>query len=70
MARILIVEDEVLIARQLKKYLEQGGHSCCGYATSYEEACEALMKEKPELVLLDIRLYGEQRHRCSKAYKS
>lgn len=60
MAKILIVEDEVLIAGQLKKYLEQSGHSCCGHATSYEEAYDVLRNEKPELVLLDIRLYGER----------
>jgi two-component system response regulator LytT len=60
MAKILIVEDEVLIAGQLKKYLEVAGHSCCGHATSYEEADILLRSEKPDLVLLDIQLYGER----------
>ena len=60
MARILIVEDEVLVAGQLRKYIEQIGHRCCGHATSYDEAVELLANEKPELVLLDIRLYGER----------
>lgn len=60
MAKILIVEDEVLVAGQLKKYLERSGHACSGHATSYEEAVELLGKEKPDLVLLDIRLYGNK----------
>lgn len=58
MAKILIVEDEVLIAAQLRKYLENSGHSCCGHATSYEEAQDLLRSANPELILLDIRLYG------------
>jgi DNA-binding LytR/AlgR family response regulator len=60
MASILIVEDEVLIANQLKNYLVQAGHTCCGHATSYEEAVDILASEDPDLVLLDIRLYGER----------
>ncbi len=60
MAKILIVEDEVLIAEQLRKYIRHFGHQCCGHATSYEESAELLKNENPDLVLLDIRLYGER----------
>lgn len=60
MAKILIVEDEVLIANQLIKFLENSGHTCCGHATSYTEALELLQAARPDLVLLDIRLYGKQ----------
>ena len=60
MAKILIVEDEVLVAEQLRKYIERIGHTCCGHATSYEEATELLMNEKPDLALLDIRLFGDR----------
>ena len=50
----------MLVAGQLRKYIEQTGHRCCGHATSYDEAVELLANKKPELVLLDIRLYGER----------
>jgi two-component system, LytTR family, response regulator LytT len=60
MAKILIVDDEVLIAEQLKKYILEAGHTCCGHATCYKEAVELLEKEKPNLVLLDIQIYGNR----------
>lgn len=60
MAKILIVEDEVLIANHIKINLEKSGYFCCGHATSYEEAVELVEKEKPDLLLLDIRLYGSK----------
>jgi two-component system, LytTR family, response regulator LytT len=60
MAKVLIVEDEVLIARQLIKYLNSNGHECIGHATSYEEALEQFKSIIPDIVLIDIRLYGEK----------
>lgn len=60
MAIILIVEDDFLIAAQLKKQIEKSGHICCGHAAGYKEAVELFEKEKPELVLLDIRLRGKK----------
>jgi two-component system, LytTR family, response regulator LytT len=60
MAEILIVEDEVLIAEQLKKYILEAGHTCCGHATSFEEAVSILNNTNPQIVLLDIKLYGNQ----------
>lgn len=58
--RILIVEDEVFIAEMIKLYLEERGHQVLDICISYEEAVAAYKREKPQLVLLDIRLYGEK----------
>lgn len=58
--RILIVEDEVFIAEMIKLYLEEQGHQVVGVCISYEEAVAAYYRLKPELTLLDIRLYGEK----------
>lgn len=60
MARILIVEDEVLIAGTIERYLRKQGHESVGNAISYEEAVQMLEAEKPDLILLDIRLNGEK----------
>jgi DNA-binding LytR/AlgR family response regulator len=57
---ILIVEDEILIAETIKIYLEERGHHVFDIAISYEEATNAFHLRKPDLVLLDIRLYGEK----------
>lgn len=58
--RILIVEDEVLIADLLHRYLLAFGHEVVGKAASYQEAIELYQSEQPDLVLLDIRLQGEK----------
>ncbi|MEM6262707.1 MAG: response regulator [Bacteroidota bacterium] len=56
--RILIVEDEVLIADMLARYLKRKGHEVVGMAISYEEAVDIYRKQEPEISLVDIRLSG------------
>jgi len=56
--KILIVEDEVIIADTIKRYLTQNGHQVVGNAISYQEAESIYIEKKPDLVLLDIRLSG------------
>jgi len=58
--RILIVEDEVLIADTIERYLLKKGHEVVGKAISYKEAKALLLREQPELILLDIRLSGKR----------
>ncbi len=58
--KILIVEDEILIAELIKFYIEEKGHTASGIAISYEEAVREYNLQKPDLILLDIRLYGEK----------
>ena len=55
--RVLIVEDEVLIAMALANSLEEGGHEVVGPAATMAEAlalCEAAAA--PELAVVDINL--------------
>jgi DNA-binding LytR/AlgR family response regulator len=56
--RILIVEDEVLIADTLERFLTKVGHSVVGKAISYEEGVSCFHQTTPDLVLIDIRLNG------------
>lgn len=58
--RILIVEDEVLIADTIERYLLKEGYQVTGKAISYEEAIEAFQEQAPDVVLLDIRLNGSK----------
>ncbi|MEL6676128.1 MAG: response regulator transcription factor [Bacteroidota bacterium] len=58
--RILVVEDEVLISETIKLLLEEQGHLVQDSCISYEEAIEAYQKEKPDMVILDVRLYGQK----------
>ena len=53
---LLIVEDEVLIAENLKYTLEDLGFAVSGVAGNAGEAAKALADQQPDLVLLDINL--------------
>lgn len=59
-ARILIVEDEPLIAEDLRAMLEELGHQVCGVAVDADGAINKAERECPDLALLDIRLAGEK----------
>jgi len=55
-ASILIVEDEVLIARDLAYLLEDLGYRVAAVASTSEEAVASIIATRPDLVLLDIHL--------------
>ena len=58
-ARILIVEDEQIVAADLEAKLKGMGHQVVGKAASGEEGIRLAGKLRPDLVLMDIRLQGE-----------
>jgi DNA-binding response OmpR family regulator len=58
MARILIVEDELLILEDLKNKLRRLGHNVAAQATSGDVAVQKAIETKPDLVLMDVRLRG------------
>lgn len=55
-AKILIVEDESIIAEELRRLLLKLGYQVEGVAHRFEEALELLKEKKIDLVLLDIGL--------------
>ena len=57
--RILIVEDERIIALDLKRRLERFGYSVVGLASEANEAIAMAGREMPDLVLMDIMLSGD-----------
>jgi CheY-like chemotaxis protein len=57
--RILVVEDEFLIALDIAGALEQGGHTVIGPLASIGDALQALEREKLDAALLDANLGGE-----------
>lgn len=60
MKKILIVEDESLVAHHLKLILGGAGYRVSGIADSVKEALVAIEQQKPDLILLDIHLKGPQ----------
>lgn len=57
--RILIVEDEVIVALDIQDRLSDLGYEVTGVADRGNEALELLASTRPDLVLMDIRLKGE-----------
>jgi CheY-like chemotaxis protein len=58
-ARILIVEDEVVIAMEIESLLEQLRYEVVGHASRGEDAIDLAEKHHPDLILMDIRLKSE-----------
>jgi PAS domain S-box-containing protein len=57
--RLMIVEDEKIVAEDLRDMLEHLGYKVVATATSGEEAIHKAEEARPELILMDIRLNGE-----------
>jgi CheY-like chemotaxis protein len=54
--RILVVEDEAMVALQLKALLESLGHSLVGPAASLEQALALIQSDEIDAALLDLKL--------------
>jgi len=58
--KVLIVEDEQLIAHLMEVYLNSMGNQVVGSVSSGEEAIMIAGKENPDCMLMDIRIDGEK----------
>jgi CheY-like chemotaxis protein len=58
-ARILIVEDERIVAIDLQRRLTQLGYTVVALAASGMEAVQKALALRPDVVLMDIRLQGD-----------
>ncbi|MDQ0594285.1 two-component system response regulator HydG [Chryseobacterium ginsenosidimutans] len=57
--KILIVEDEFIVANDLKIMLIKAGYQVTGIASSVVQARKSIEEKKPDWVLLDIMLKGD-----------
>ncbi len=55
-ARVLIIEDEAVIAMDLSDLITAAGHEVCAMETTASGAVAAAKRERPDLVLADIQL--------------
>ncbi len=58
MAKIIIVEDEAIIADEIEMMLEMMGHEVIDNIQNGDKALDAFMIKKPDIVLLDITIKG------------
>jgi len=56
--KILIVEDEIIIAEGLQRKLKSMGYDIIGIASSGEEAIKKIKENNPDLILMDIVIHG------------
>jgi DNA-directed RNA polymerase specialized sigma24 family protein len=54
--RVMIIEDEAIIAMDLTAIIETMGHDVTGVARTHREAVKLALEETPDLILDDIQL--------------
>ena len=59
-ARVLVVEDDFLVAMQVESALLDAGFEVIGVAAAGDDAIEIAMSDRPHLVVMDIRLAGDR----------
>ena len=57
-ARVLIVEDDYLVAMELEEGLKEAGLAIIGTARSVAEALAFAAAEQPDIAIVDIRILG------------
>ncbi|GAX38255.1 hybrid sensor histidine kinase/response regulator [Nodularia sp. NIES-3585] len=57
--KIVIVEDEAIVAKDLRNRLQKFGYMVSAVASSGQEAINKALEMCPDLVLMDIRLKGQ-----------
>jgi two-component system, LytTR family, response regulator LytT len=58
--KILIVEDELIVAEDIKNQLSKIGYDIAGIASSYSEAIKIIGNKMPDLVIIDIIIRGQK----------
>lgn len=57
-ARVVVVEDDALIARMIADELLEMGHEVRAVCADYEDALRAVMDHRPDLLVLDVGIQG------------
>jgi CheY-like chemotaxis protein len=67
--KVLVVEDEMMIAMLIEDMLEEFGCRLVGPATSVPHALELIGKEQVELAVLDVNLDGQDTYAIADALR-
>ncbi|MDX2225508.1 MAG: response regulator [Verrucomicrobiae bacterium] len=57
--QVLVVEDQLIVAEDIRTTIHNFGYETCHVASNGEEAISAVKDHRPDLVLMDIRLDGK-----------
>ncbi|WP_164971001.1 response regulator [Halarcobacter mediterraneus] len=61
--KIIIIEDEIILALELKKYLERIGYIVSSIETNYKDIKNSFKKYLPDLMLLNINLENNKENK-------
>jgi len=59
MAKILVVEDEPIVAKDISSTLKKLGHNVVGWGTNETTSCALVKEHQPDVVFMDINLEEE-----------
>jgi CheY-like chemotaxis protein len=57
-SRLIIAEDQMVVALDMQAMLIAAGHDVCGIAANADEALTLVAEHRPDLALLDVELGG------------
>ncbi len=57
--KVLIVEDEVIVAEDVRSKLTSKGYEVTGVVDTFEKAHDSVKANPPDIMILDIRIKGE-----------
>ncbi|MBF0566191.1 MAG: response regulator [Nitrospirae bacterium] len=57
--KVLVVEDENIVAMEIQERLKRLGYTVCGVAAYGDKAIQEANEKNPDVVLMDIRLKGK-----------
>lgn len=60
--RVLIVEDEALVAFMIEDAVEEAGHTICSVVSNLTDAIQAVSNSDFDVALLDMNLNGQKAH--------
>ncbi len=58
--KILIVEDDILIANDVKQLLSDWGYTVVGCADNFDDALSLFEQSQPDIALVDVQIVGEK----------
>lgn len=57
--KVLILEDEVIVAEDVRSKLIAKGYEVTGIVDTFDKALESVKANHPDIMILDIRIKGE-----------
>ncbi len=60
MKTVFIIEDEIIVAKDIEQTLIRAGYTVVGIASTYNKAIKKISSTPPDLILCDINLEGDK----------